>query len=195
MFVRIEADEGRCLLLFFGYAFLVLERAALPRARRSLVTQSRGKQMLGPVSLRLGIAIDASASTRRNNSWCLISSSLNRTRASSELIAEAIVAAQLQDLDVDVALDEPEYVRVRAALNLAHEPAFLRREERERVHERPRNQNSEGEGVVQIPPASEDVILSSDDKCLNREGQPYTPGRRHEFGRVWLSGEFVFARA
>ena len=56
MFVRIEADEGRCLLLFFGYAFLVLERAALPRARRSLVTQSRGKQMLGPVSLRLGIA-------------------------------------------------------------------------------------------------------------------------------------------
>ena len=42
-------------------------------------------------------------------------------RFERDLVAEPVVAADLEDLGVDEALDEPEQVRVRSALDLAHE--------------------------------------------------------------------------
>src|SRR6516162_7334038 len=52
------------------------------------------------------------------------------------LVAERMIAAQLQDLGVDEAFDQPKDVGVGAALNLAHEPLFVGRQGRERAGER-----------------------------------------------------------
>ena len=52
------------------------------------------------------------------------------------LVAEPVVAAHLEDLGADEALDQAEDVGVGAALDLAHEALFVRREKGELVGER-----------------------------------------------------------
>jgi hypothetical protein len=44
-----------------------------------------------------------------------------------------VLVAQLQNLGIDEALDQPEYVGVGAALDLAHEPLFIGPQHRERI--------------------------------------------------------------
>jgi hypothetical protein len=69
-------------------------------------------------------------SMRRNSSWCLTSSSLNRTSARAPLIAEPVLAGLRQHLGTDESLDEPEDQGARAP-DLAEEPAVRLVQERE----------------------------------------------------------------
>jgi hypothetical protein len=57
-------------------------------------------------------------------------------RLERNLVAEPVIVAQFQDLGIDEALDQPENVGVGAALDLAHEPLFIRRQGRERISKR-----------------------------------------------------------
>ena len=57
-------------------------------------------------------------------------------RLERDLVAEPVVAAELEHLGVDEALDQAEDVGVGAALDLAHEALFAGRQRRERVGER-----------------------------------------------------------
>ena len=56
-------------------------------------------------------------------------------RFERDLVAEPMVAAQLQDLGADKALDQPEHVGVGAALDLAEIALLVRREEVERARQ------------------------------------------------------------
>ena len=46
-------------------------------------------------------------------------------RFERSLVAEPMVPAQLENLGTDVALDEPEHVRVRASLNLTEQASIV----------------------------------------------------------------------
>src|SRR6516225_8785822 len=48
-------------------------------------------------------------------------------RFERNLVAECVIAAQLQDLGVDKPLDQPKDIGVSASLNLAHKASFIRR--------------------------------------------------------------------
>jgi hypothetical protein len=54
-------------------------------------------------------------------------------RLKRDLVTEPIITAQFKNLCVDETLDQPEYVGVGAALDLAHQPLFVSRKSRERV--------------------------------------------------------------
>jgi hypothetical protein len=65
-------------------------------------------------------------STRRNSSWCFSSSSVKRTIASSAVWSpKPVVAADLEHLRADEALDQAEHVRVGATLDLAEEAPLV----------------------------------------------------------------------
>ena len=49
------------------------------------------------------------------------------------LVAQPMVAADLEDLCADVALDEPKDVGIRTALDLAHQPFLVGVEERQAI--------------------------------------------------------------
>ena len=66
-------------------------------------------------------------------------------RFERDLIAEPVIVAQLQDLGVDEALDQPEDVGVGAALDLAHEALFVERQR--------------GEGVGQGKPVGKEFVV------------------------------------
>jgi hypothetical protein len=77
---------------------------------------------------------------RRNSAWCFSSSSVKRTTASNALWSpSAVLAADLQHLGADEALDQAEQVRVGAALHLAQRAALGRlRNGSSSTSERPR---------------------------------------------------------
>lgn len=99
-------------------------------------------------------------------------------RLERDLVAEPMIAAQLQNLGVDVALDEPEHVGVGASLHLAEVPFLVRREGIEPVgHGQPIGQEFPGEVE---PAATNDIsfdvpanpLRSGDAACepLTRNG-------------------------
>src|SRR6185312_9208 len=52
------------------------------------------------------------------------------------LVAEPMIGAQFEDLCIDEAFDQAEYVGVGATLNLAHESLFVGRKRREFIDKR-----------------------------------------------------------
>ena len=78
-------------------------------------------------------------------------------RLERDLVAEPVVAAQLEHLGADEALDQPEHVGVSAPLDLAEKDPLGRREEVEPARQR-EPVGQELVGAVE-PPAANDVGL------------------------------------
>ena len=91
-----------------------------------------------------GMPSAVSRSMRRNSSWCLSSSSVKRTSASSATWSpKPVVAAHLEHLGADEALDQAEHVGVGAALDLAQQAPLVGAQERRarRRSDRPSGRN------------------------------------------------------
>ena len=57
-------------------------------------------------------------------------------RLERDLVAEPMIVAQLEDLSIDEALDQPKDIGVGAPLDLAHEPLLIARKGRKRMGQR-----------------------------------------------------------
>jgi hypothetical protein len=74
---------------------------------------------------------------RRNSGLVLqLLGAESNQRLKSNLVAEPMIFAQFQNLDVDESLDQPKDISVGAALDLAYEPLFIGRQGGERIGER-----------------------------------------------------------
>ena len=94
---------------------------------------------------------------RRNSSWCFSSSSVKRTSASKATWSPSQWSRRhLQHLRADEALDEPEDVGVRAALDLAHQ-TLLRRASGTAAR-RPSTARRAGTCGCEVEPAAADDV-------------------------------------